>query len=133
MQLSTHQEIAAAGGRGGGTVSRTFRGLVNMPHTQQGIAFSGVTPQSLHASHQGAEAIAPKQPTLILRYLGALRDAGDRGLTDQEAAVLLDVKPTTICGRRNECLAFGLVEPNGFRDGDSGVRVTVWVLAKAAA
>lgn len=83
----------------------------------------------MHASYQGAEAIAPRQPTLILRYLGALR-ARPHGLTDQEAAVLLGVKETTICGRRNECLEVGLVEPNGFRDGDSGVKVTVWVLSR---
>jgi hypothetical protein len=98
--------------------------------TQQGIAFSGVTPQSRHASHQGAEAIAQKQPTLILRYLGALKVAGDRGLTDEEAAALLDCKPGTICGRRNECLAFELVQTNGFRTGSSGVRNTVWVLTR---
>jgi hypothetical protein len=101
-----------------------------MPHTQQRIGYSGVTTQSLHASHQGAEAIAPRQPTLILRYLGALKLRPTQGLTDQEAAALLGVKETTICGRRNECLEVGLVEPNGFRDGDSGVKVTVWVLAK---
>lgn len=101
-----------------------------MAYTQSGIAFSGSTPQSLHASHAGAEAIAPKQPTLLLRYLGALRQAGDRGLTDQESAALLHCKVTSITGRRNECLAFGLVRPDGFRLGDSGVRVTVWILAK---
>jgi hypothetical protein len=101
-----------------------------MPHTQQQIAYSGVTAQSRHASFNGAEHIAAKQPTLILRYLGALRQAGDHGLTDQEAAAQLKVKVTTICGRRNECLAMDLVEPSGFRDGDSGVKVTVWVLSK---
>jgi hypothetical protein len=101
-----------------------------MPLTQQQIAYSGVTAQSRHASHQGAEAIAPRQPTLILRYLGALKQRPTHGLTDQEAAALLGVKVTTITGRRNECLECGLVEPNGFRDGDSGVKVTVWVLAR---
>lgn len=102
-----------------------------MPHTQQGIAFSGSTSQSRHASHQGAVAIAPKQPTLVLRYLGALRER-PQGLTDQEAAALLGVKETTICGRRNECAEVGLVEPAGFRLGDSNVNVTVWVLARRA-
>jgi hypothetical protein len=101
-----------------------------VPHTQQRIGYSGVTTQSLHASHQGAEAIAPRQPTLILRYLGALKTAGERGLTDEEAAALLECRPGTICGRRNECLAFELVQTNGFRTGSSGVRNTVWVLSR---
>lgn len=101
-----------------------------MGHTQQGIAFSGVTPQTAHASHQGAEAIAPVVPSLQLRYLAYLKQRGDHGATDQEAAEFLAVKVTTICGRRNECRAAGLVEPCGSRPGDSKVAIVAWRLAR---
>ena len=101
-----------------------------MSLTQQGIAFSGSTPQSRHSSYQGAKSVEDRQPALVLRYLGLLKIAGEQGVTDQEAALRLGCKTSSICGRRNECLAFDLVEPCGFREGDSGVRVTAWRLAK---
>lgn len=101
-----------------------------MAHTQSGIPFSGVTPQSRHASHQGAEAIAQKQPALILRYLRLLVDAADRGVTDQEAAVRLDCKVSTVNARRGELMALDLVKPGGCRPGDSGTDITVWRLAR---
>lgn len=76
-------------------------------------------------------SLMARRRNLMFAYLEALLGA-EFGLTDQEAAELLKVKPTTICGRRGD-LRDSFPSVGGFvfdsgekRLGDSRTLVTVW-------
>lgn len=96
-----------------------------MPWVEGALPFSGSTPQSAHASRAGAENAAPRALTQTVRFLAALK-ARPQGLTDWEAAELLDVERSTINARRRPLVKAGLVYSDGFRPGPSGVRNAVW-------
>jgi hypothetical protein len=96
-----------------------------MPYTDSVLPFSGVTPQSRHASRAGAVSAEPRALTQTVRYLVALKDR-PVGLTDREAADLLDLERNVINARRVPLVKAGLVVADGFRPGSSGVRNTVW-------
>ena len=96
-----------------------------MPWTECDLPFSGITDQSRHASRLGAEDAKPRSENQTIRYLQALK-IHPYGLTDAEAAALLDLERSTINARRVPLVKAGLVYPDGFRAGKSGVRNTVW-------
>lgn len=98
-----------------------------MSYTEAGLPFSGAVPQSRHTSRLGAEDAKGRSVPQVIRYLKALKDRPDRGLTDWEAAELLGVERSTINARRAELVEAGLVVPSGDRPGPTGVRNTVWV------
>ena len=100
-----------------------------MPHTEQGLPFSGVTPQSRHASHAGAQDAAPRALSQTIRLLALLK-AHPLGLTDAESAVLLNIERTSINARRAPLVKAGLVYAAGFRPGPTGkIKNTVWKAA----
>jgi hypothetical protein len=92
--------------------------------TDQGdLPFSGNTVESRHASYLGAKAAEPRAAKQRERYRALLREHRE-GLTDAEAAFLLNVDRTTINARRNEC---DDVYPYGFRKNvKSGIKNVVW-------
>lgn len=96
-----------------------------MPYIEGALPFSGITSQSRHASHAGAENAAPRALSQTVRYLQTLK-ARPHGLTDAEAADLLGLQRSSINARRVPLVKAGLVVPDGFREGTSGVKNTVW-------
>lgn len=99
-----------------------------MPHTDVGLPFSGSTPLSRHCSHQGAEDAKERALSQTIRYQALLREHG--GLTDAEAAKLLDVERTSINARRAPLVKAGLVVADGTRPGPTGkILNVVWRLA----
>ena len=89
------------------------------------LPFSGITPQSRHASRLGAEEAQGRSTTQTIRYLQALKDH-PYGLTDWEAAKLLGLERSTINARRVPLVKADLVYADGFRPGVTGTRNTVW-------
>jgi hypothetical protein len=61
----------------------------------------------------GALHIVGKSGSDKMRLLQALVNAGYRGLTDHEAAMLLELPVTSINGRRNQLVNQGWVEDSG--------------------
>lgn len=96
-----------------------------MPYLEQGLPFSGKSPQSRHASRSGAEHAKDRALPQTVRYLQILKDHPN-GLTDREAADLLMIERSTVNARRSELVKADLVYADGFRKGDSGVVNTVW-------
>lgn len=100
-----------------------------MPWIDRALPFSGSTPLSQHTSRHGAEDAAPRALSQTVRYLAALKAYG--GLTDAEAAKLLNVERTSINARRAPLVKAGLVVPNGTRPWPTGkVQNVVWCLAQ---
>lgn len=100
-----------------------------MPHTDAGLPFSGTTPLSRHTSFQGAEDAQARALPQTVRYLAALRQHG--GLTDAEAAKVLQLERSSINARRAPLVKAGIVVPDGTRPGPTGkVKNVVWRLAK---
>jgi hypothetical protein len=100
-----------------------------MPYLDSALPFSGSTPQSAHASHAGAVDAAPRALNQTVRYLRLLKDRPN-GLTDAEAATLMEVERSTINARRAPLVKAGLVFSDGFRPGPTGkVKNTVWKAA----
>jgi len=92
------------------------------------LPFSGSTPQSRHTSRLGAEDAAPRALNQTVRYMALLREHD--GLTDAEAAKLMDLDRSSINARRRPLVIAQLVVPYGDRPGPTNVRNTVWKLAK---
>jgi len=85
----------------------------------------GLTPQSSHTSYLGAKAAEVRAPNQSARYV-ALLLAWPEGLTDLEAARLLQLERTSICARRSLLVKTGIVVPNGFRKSPAGVKNVLW-------
>lgn len=102
-----------------------------MPHTDTGLPFSGSLPQSRHASLKGAESAEKRAPSQVLRYLSLLVSRYPDGLTDQEAADLMNVERSTINARRGQCRGAGLelIESAGSRPGNYDMDNTIWRIA----
>ncbi len=86
-----------------------------MPWIESALPFSGSSPQAAHASRAGAEDAAPRALSQTVRYLAALKARGDFGLTDAEAATLLNVERSSINARRVPLVKANLVYGDGFR------------------
>lgn len=100
-----------------------------MPYIEAALPFSGSVPQSRHASRAGAEDAAPRALNQTVRYLASLK-AHPQGLTDAEAAELLNLERTSINARRVPLVKAGLVYADGFRPGPTGkVKNTIWKAA----
>jgi hypothetical protein len=100
-----------------------------MPYTDSHLPFNGLTPSSRHASHAGAKDAQQRAGNQTVRYLQALKEHG--GLTDAEAAFLLNLERTSVNARRAPLVKAGLVIADGFRKGPTGkIKNTVWRLAK---
>lgn len=83
--------------------------------------------QARHTSRLGAESAANRAETQTARYLSLLQDYPE-GLSDMQAARLMGVERTTINARRSPLHKAGVVVPNGFVTGDSGVKNVRWSL-----
>ena len=86
--------------------------------------------------HQGnAESVAanevaePHKEAMRWRILQAIRDAGARGLTLDELAVILDVTPNQISGRVTQLKIDGLIRVIGTRPTRTGSPAAVYVAA----
>ena len=98
-----------------------------MPYLEGALPFSGATPQSRHASRMGAENAAPRALSQTIKYLQALKDRPQYGLTDAEAATVLGVERSSINARRAPLVKAGLVYASSdTRPGPTGVANTVW-------
>lgn len=96
-----------------------------MPYSEAGLPFSGSEPLSRHCSFLGAQAAHDRALPQAVRYLSYLKDQGERGATDSEAAAALGIARSSINARR---AALGdLVVAGGTRRGVSGVRNVAWV------
>lgn len=83
-------------------------------------------------SEAAAEAISPDAPTLRRLVLDALREAGERGMTDQEIQRRLDMDPSTERPRRGELVKAGLVVDSGRqRKTTSDRNAVVWIATEA--
>lgn len=97
-----------------------------MPYTNDSLPFSGLTPQSRHASRAGADASTGRALPQAVRYLRALKDRPETGLTDAEASEVMGLQRSTVNARRAPLVKAGLVYSDGFRVGAFGVKNTVW-------
>lgn len=95
--------------------------LFSQPHAAPFVPWSAT-------SEAAARAIEPRAETLRRLVLDALREAGERGMTDQEIQRRLDMDPSTERPRRGELVRDGLVRDSGQqRKTLSGRMATVWV------
>lgn len=100
-----------------------------MPWSSQELPFSGSVPASRHASHAGAKDAEQRAATQTIRYMALLHEHG--GLTDAEAAFLMNLERTSINARRAPLIKAGLVVADGFRPGPTGkVKNVVWALSR---
>lgn len=99
-----------------------------MPWMNSTLPFSGSTPQSRHTSRQGAEDVQTRALGQTVRYLALLKEHG--GLTDLEAAKLMQVERTSINARRAPLVKAGIVVADGFRPSPSKVKNVVWRLGR---
>ena len=82
-------------------------------------------------SYQAAREIAHKAPTMRYQILEAIRDAGDNGLTADEAAQKLCLLYVTARPRCTELKELGLIADSGRRrDSEHGKAQIVWRLEK---
>lgn len=93
---------------------------------QPALPYSGTTPISRHHSAMAAHEAARTRGEKSLLYLRALREAGEMGLTDHQAAALLGWPLSSICSIRAGCGP--LVEARTDARGVSpfGKFVTLW-------
>src|SRR3954462_1391144 len=96
-------------------------------YIQSAIPFGGSSPQSAHASRAGAEDAAPRALNQTVRYLALLKAHG--GLTDAEAAKLLNIERSSVNARRKPLEKVGIVVSAGFRPGPTNIPNVVWTLA----
>lgn len=96
-----------------------------------GAPWQGRTPQSAHASLEGARAVQRDQAIdQASRYWRLLRDRGPRGATDWEAHEALQIQRSSINARRAQLAHTGVaIAPAGFRPGPTGIKNVVWRLA----
>jgi len=84
-------------------------------------------------SRAAARRIAAHAPTLRERLLDAFREAGPRGLTDEEGMRAARIPGNSYRPRRGHLQQFGLIEvTNRTRPTASGDRARVYRLAEAA-
>jgi len=95
-----------------------------------GAPWQGRTPQSAHASLEGAKLVMRDQAIdQASRYWRFLRDRGGHGATDWESSQSLTIQRSSINARRAQLTAQGVaIHPAGFRRGPTGIKNTVWVL-----
>jgi len=100
-----------------------------------GAPWQGTTPQSAHASLEGARAVQRDQAIdQASRYWRLLRDRGARGATDWEAHEALGIQRSSINARRAQLTRSGAaIVPAGFRPGPTGIKNVVWQLREAIA
>lgn len=101
-----------------------------MPHEQLTFGPAPTAPyqRTSDTSRAGAIRAQPAVCAQCRAYLRLLEHHGYDGLTDNEAADLMDLPRTTINARRNELIKRGDVRKSPLRrDGGHGVRVQVWV------
>ena len=86
--------------------------------------------KSGNTSREAAEAIAPSAEILRERIYRAIKDAGDRGMTADEAAAAIGVSPFAGRPRCTELRAMGRIKPglNKRRPSSTGRSSTVWVI-----
>jgi len=83
-------------------------------------------------SAQAAEAISAVSGRLRRLVLGAIRNAGQRGLTTNEAADLLNIGRDSIQPRTSELRALGLIWDSGHRrPNKNGKAAIVWTAGPA--
>ena len=80
-----------------------------MSQHEPSLPFSGIEPLARHHSWLSAQHAARTRGEKSLRYLQALTEAGEWGLTDWEAASLLGWPLSSVCSIRNG--ARGCVRP----------------------
>ena len=95
-----------------------------MPY-QQAIPFA----KGSHTSHKAAVAIrrSGTRTEKQRRLLQAFRDAGERGLTIQEAAIVTGLPVQSVCSLRHAAEDCGLLVKSGERIGTFGKSNQVWV------
>lgn len=98
-------------------------------HTMS-LPFSGSSPISRHRSAQAAEAASKRRGAKMIVYLKLLAEAGERGLSDHEAAAVTGWALSSICSIRNHAWLAGFLQP-GTRVAISPYdrKVTTWVRA----
>jgi len=78
-------------------------------------------------SREAAREIQPTAGTLRAQVLDYIRECGERGATDEEQQIGLDMNPSTQRPRRVELAERGLIEKRGQRPTRSGRNAVVWV------
>ena len=79
-------------------------------------------------SHAAAESMRSSAPPLRERVLKLIRNAGSRGLTDDEIEVITGLRHQTASARRRELVLAGKVRDSGGRRRTrSGRGATVWL------
>jgi hypothetical protein len=96
-----------------------------MPYTDSELPYSGSVPLTIHTSRQGAEDAKARALPQTIRYVAALQDAAE-GLTDAEAAKVLDIPLASVCARRAPLRKAGLIYAEGTRPGPTGVGNAIW-------
>ena len=93
---------------------------------QLGLPFQEHSPTSAAA----AELAAPRAPIQRQRVLDALRERGERGMTDEELQRALRMNPSTERPRRIELVRARLVRDSGrTRHTKSRRKAVVWIIA----
>lgn len=92
---------------------------------------AGKTPQARHSSATGAQVAGRSRGKLAKAYLDLLAIAGERGMSDSEAADALGRQHSSICSTRNDLGE--LVVPSGsFQVTPWGTKRARFTLAKEA-
>lgn len=74
-------------------------------------------------SRDAAITIQHVRVTQFDRYVAWMRLRGDQGATDKETCLSLGIQRSSICCRRNEAMALGLIEKTERRRGACAVYV----------
>jgi hypothetical protein len=109
-----------------------------MTNASMSTSIDHPTPPARHdapaTSHAAARAIAPRAPSQRDQVLYAIRQAGARGLTDDEGESALGIRPQSYTPRRGELAREGLIVDSGRRRRTSGGReAIVWIAREHAA
>lgn len=94
-----------------------------------GRDFGDFPPAQKHSptSRDAARAIRPKRGRLLAILRAAFREAGPRGLTDEEGAIRTGIPGNSYRPRRCELSALGDIRPTAERrETASGARAQVW-------
>lgn len=79
---------------------------------------------------EAANLALPRSGTARAKLYDLIVEAGERGVTDEEAQWQLGMSANTQRPRRNELMRAGLIKDSGrTRQTRSGARATVWVKA----
>lgn len=101
-----------------------------------GAPWQGTTPQSAHASLEGARTVMAKDGAAIsqaIKYWHWLLAQGIHGSTDWESQEALGIQRSSINARRAQLAAQSVartgvacIQPAGFRPGPTGIKNVVW-------